>query len=123
MSKRVIFWWGKYILPIAASTPQKLQNIFNILLPYQFWPSPFCECVNDVLTDIRQELCAPGISFLSNVLKELNYPSLILTDPNTSTRTKYRPIYYLVDSTDPHSKRKQSVMCMQNDFVDDGTLV
>jgi len=113
----------KYILPIAASTPQKLQNIFNILLPYQFWPSPFCECVNDVLTDIRQELCAPGISFLSIVLKELNYPSLILTDPNTSTRTKYRPIYYLVDSTDPHSKRKQSVMCMQNDFVDDGTLV
>merc|ERR1719203_1048805 len=81
----------KYILPITASTPQKLQSIFNILLPYQFWPSPFCDAVSDVITDIRSELCAPGISFLSNVLKELNFPSLILTDPNNSPRSKFRP--------------------------------
>eukprot|EP00494_Astrolonche_serrata_P006868 UN06893 len=104
---------SKNLLPMAKSDPKLLMGLMEKLAPYQFWPSPVGNTVQELIEDLRCELCAPGVSYLSNILREYNDPNLVLNQ-----KEKYRLIYYFVDSTNTDCKRKKGIMCMVNDFDD-----
>lgn len=106
------------LLPYAKTgNIDLLDQMLQRLLPYQFWPSPQGTNVQNVIHSIRAELCAPGVSWIQQVLQESEYPSMYLDNQ------KFRLTHYFVDPNDRLSIRKQSVMLLNSEPAQSQYLV